>query len=44
MVRRQGSDWPMGVFCICAASWARSERFSCTRLRFSSAFVTARTT
>jgi hypothetical protein len=44
MVRRQASDWPMRVFCRSAASWARSERFSCRRLCFSNALLTARTT
>ena len=44
MVRRQASDWPISVFWRSAASWARNERFSCRRLRFSSALLTARTT
>ena len=44
MVRRQASDWPISVFCRSAASCARSERFSCRRLCFSNALLTARTT
>jgi len=44
MVRRQASDWPMRALCLSAASWARNERFSRSRLCFSSALLTARTT
>ena len=43
IVRRQASDCPMSARRCSAASWARSERFSCTSERFSIAFPTTRT-